>query len=196
MISLLTDFSVVQMVYTAGPQSIRKADLNCGSSGRFLEMSFITCVGYFFFWLHYVFTYLPIREIVSTSVPTEGSLWIWNCSAGEAAVFPSSLSCHVVGLEYLWPEMSWKMSQNCPLLWKKKKGTWSLSINARFLWILTLNAVKALRLLAKHTQNFIYHVRVFRQSPFFVLEGTLGVSLFKPFTRCILKWGTGRNDLL
>ena len=49
MISLLTDFSVVQMVYTAGPQSIRKADLNCGSSGRFLEVSFITCVGYFFF---------------------------------------------------------------------------------------------------------------------------------------------------
>ena len=45
----LTDFSVVQMVYTAGPQSIRKADLNCGSSGRFLEMSFITCVGFFFF---------------------------------------------------------------------------------------------------------------------------------------------------
>ena len=31
---------------------------------------------------------------------------------------------------------------------------------------------------------------------FFVLEGTLGVSLFKPcFTSCILEWGSGRNDL-
>ena len=125
-------------------------------------MSFIT----FFFFLDYcyVFTYLPI-SLYPPLFPQRVLSEVWNCSAVRLQSSPRSVSCHVLDFCIC----SLKCLEKCLriVLCYKKKGTWSFSINARFLWILTLNAIKAFRLVAKHTQNFIYHIIVFRQSPFF-----------------------------
>lgn len=166
----LTDFSVVQLVYTAGPQSIRKADLNCGSSGRFLEMSFITCVVFFFFTIVMYLPTCPSGRLYPLLFLQRVLSEVWNYSAVRLLSSSSSVSCHVLDLSTCSPKCLKKCLRTVLCYDKKKKkigGTWSLSINARLSWILTLNAIKALRLVAKHTHNFISHVTVFRQSPFF-----------------------------
>lgn len=117
----LTDFSVVQLVYTAGPQSIRKADLNCGSSGRFLEMSFITCVVFFFFTIVMYLPTCPLGRLYPLLFPQRVLSEVWNYSAVRLLSSSSSVSCHVLDLSTCSPKCLKKCLRTVLCYDKKKK---------------------------------------------------------------------------